>query len=875
MGGRMLADRIFGAPDRRDPPRRGRKAARPRRRGGTPRGRVRAGARGRSSPEVVQRRLDLAGLVCIGMSVYLGYVIYLGWNGGAVGEGSDTALSYAVGAGAVVVPIALGLAGLGLIMRPFLPSPRSVAVGVAAIAFGLLLALAAQTAGVGPAGARTELFDPTFFPDHGGGLGEILYWATTTLFQRIGAHIIAVLLIVSGLLLITGRSVSDLVRAGRRGFDRAKRGTVGFATAVKESRLRTDPDLIDTSPASTEPIFGPPEPVEGGDDFQVVVDARARDSATRDVLGRETERVANFDEAVRVADESDTNEIEKPGDEAETIKVAKEDEPEPPMPRAGSVGTTASLTEAEHTADDGEVVEPEPLTPMGERRSGVTESEEIDYELPVAEEVLERGGPDKGPDKRDHEEIARTLLETLGHFGVEARIVGTVTGPHVSRYELKLAPGTKVSKITQLKDDLAYALASTDIRILAPIPGKQAVGVEVPNQRRRLVRLGDIYGGRPQGASPLVAWLGKDISGSAVWTDLQKMPHALIAGTTGSGKSGSLNAILSSILLHASPNEVRLVLVDPKRVELNHYEKIPHLLTPVVTSPRLAANVLNNLIAEMESRYGVMEGARARNLAELNRVRERDGDAPLPHILCVIDELADLMMIAPAEVEDAIIRLAQKSRAVGIHLLLATQRPSTDIITGTIKVNIPARIAFAVSSQVDSRVILDQGGAETLLGQGDMLFRPAGTSKMQRIQGAFITESEIARITERWSEQGEPDFADELLEAAQPPPEDGGGEDDFDPDSDDLLEQAAQLVVESGTASVSMIQRRLRVGYTRAGRLIDMLERRGIISGYEGSKPRQVLVSLADLPRVLGGGEIQTQAGEVEREPVAAPGDAD
>jgi S-DNA-T family DNA segregation ATPase FtsK/SpoIIIE len=318
-----------------------------------------------------------------------------------------------------------------------------------------------------------------------------------------------------------------------------------------------------------------------------------------------------------------------------------------------------------------------------------------------------------------------------------------------------------------------------------------------------------------------------------------------------------------------------MVLVDPKRVELNHYEKIPHLLTPVVTSPRLAANVLNNLIAEMESRYGVMEEARARNLAELNRVREREGEAPLPHILCVIDELADLMMIAPAEVEDAIIRLAQKSRAVGIHLLLATQRPSTDIITGTIKVNIPARIAFAVSSQVDSRVILDQGGAETLLGQGDMLFRPAGTSKMQRIQGAFITEAEIAKLTEHWSQQGEPDFAEELLEAAQPQSEEGG-EDDFDPDSDDLLDQAAHLVVESGTASVSMIQRRLRVGYTRAGRLIDMLERRGIISGYEGSKPRQVLVSLADLPRVLGGGEApEHRAEEGHAEPVAAPGDVD
>ena len=795
----------------------------------------------------MQRRLDLAGICCIGLAVYLGYVIYLGWNGGTVGDGSETALSYAVGAGAIVVPVALGIAGIALILRPFLPSPRSVAVGVVAIVCGLLLALAAQTAGLGPDGVRKDLFDTDFFPHHGGGIGETLYWATTTLFQRLGAQIIAVLLLVSGLLLISGRSVSDMVRAVRRGAERAKRGTVGFATAVKESRVGTDPDLIDTSPASTEPLFGPPEPIDGGgEDYQVLVGGQEE---------RATEKVANFDDAVRIAEEPDTSELEDLEEDAEVISVAKAEKPEGDVARE-------EPESAEQPAVD--------LTPMGEKRGGVTESEEIDYELPDSERVLERGAPDKGPDKKDHEAVARTLLEALGHFGVDARIVGTVTGPHVSRYELKLAPGTKVSKITQLKDDLAYALASTDIRILAPIPGKQAVGVEVPNQRRRLVRLGDIYGGRPQGASPLVAWLGKDISGSAVWTDLQKMPHALIAGTTGSGKSGSVNAILSSILLHASPNEVRMVLVDPKRVELNHYERIPHLLTPVVTSPRLAANVLNNLIAEMESRYQIMEQARSRNLGELNRVREREGDAPLPYILCVIDELADLMMIAPAEVEDAIIRLAQKARAVGIHLLLATQRPSTDIITGTIKVNIPSRIAFAVSSQVDSRVILDQGGAETLLGQGDMLFRPAGTSKMQRIQGAFITEAEIAKITEKWSDQGEPDFAEELLEAALPASEEGG-DDDFDPDADDLLDQAAHLVVESGTASVSMIQRRLRVGYTRAGRLIDMLERRGIISGYEGSKPRQVLVSLADLPRVLGGGD---RAGEEEApQPVAAPGD--
>jgi DNA segregation ATPase FtsK/SpoIIIE, S-DNA-T family len=345
-------------------------------------------------------------------------------------------------------------------------------------------------------------------------------------------------------------------------------------------------------------------------------------------------------------------------------------------------------------------------------------------------------------------------------------------------------------------------------------------------------------------------WLGKDVAGHAQWTDLALMPHALVAGTTGSGKSGSINTMLCSILLHASPNEVRLVLVDPKRVELNHYEKLPHLLTPVVTNPRLAANVLANLIGEMESRYSVMGEARARNLVELNRTRKRSGEAPLPHILCVIDELADLMMVAPAEVEDSIIRLAQKSRAVGIHLVLATQRPSTDVITGTIKVNIPARIAFSVASQVDSRVILDQGGAESLLGQGDMLFRPVGTSKLSRIQGAFVTEDEIARIAKHWARQGEPEFDAELLEV-RPDEDEQVGDGEFSPDEDDLLADAARIVVESETASVSMLQRRLRVGYTRAGRLVDMLERRGIISGYEGSKPRQVLVSMSELPRLL------------------------
>ena len=461
-------------------------------------------------------------------------------------------------------------------------------------------------------------------------------------------------------------------------------------------------------------------------------------------------------------------------------------------------------------------------------------------------------------------------METLGHFGIEAAVVGKETGPRVTRYELSLAPGTKVAKVTHLKDDLAYALASTEIRILAPIPGKQAVGVEVPNQSNRVVCLGDIFrrklredaaGKQGVGPSPLSVWLGKDIAGNAVWTDLARMPHLLVAGTTGSGKSGCINTMLSSILLRSTPNEVRMVLVDPKRVELNYYEDIPHLLTPVVTAPRMAANVLGNLIREMENRYEVMGQARCRNIIELNRTRIESGEPPLPYILCVIDELADLMMVAPAEVEDSIIRLAQKSRAVGIHLVLATQRPSVDVITGTIKVNVPARISFLVSSQVDSRVILDQVGAEALLGQGDMLFRPVGSSKLQRIQGAYITEDEISRLTEDWRRQGQPAYEEELLEV---PIREEDDDQELSPDEDDLLADAIALVGQTQTASVSMLQRRLRVGYTRAGRLIDMLERRGVISGYEGSKPRQVLISEAEAARFL---ENQHQDG---LEPVAA-----
>ena len=473
-----------------------------------------------------------------------------------------------------------------------------------------------------------------------------------------------------------------------------------------------------------------------------------------------------------------------------------------------------------------------------------------EYKLPDRA-LLNVSKPGTGPNAEANARVAEALVTCLANFGVEATVIGQIAGPRVTRYELQLAPGTKVGKVAGLKDDLSYALATTEIRILAPIPGKQAVGVEVPNLSPNLVTLGDIYDDLPATASPLSVWLGKDISGASVWADLARMPHILIAGTTGSGKSGCINAILTSILLRSTPDEARMILIDPKKIELNYYESIPHLLTPVVSSPKEAAAVLLNVVTEMERRYERLSQVRARNLPEANRAFRKRGEEELPYLLVVIDELADLMMVSPQGVEDCIIRLAQKSRAVGIHLVLATQRPSVDVITGMIKANVPSRIAFAVSSQTDSRVILDANGAESLLGQGDMLFKPLGTSRLQRVQGAYVTEDEVALVVEQARAQREQVIDESFLETPVVFAEDADSDDgDFDPDEDPLLDKAIEVVVTAQTASVSLLQRRLRVGYTRAGRLIDMLERRGIISPYEGSKPRHVLITEQDLERV-------------------------
>jgi len=766
-------------------------------------------------------QVDVLGLGLIAIGIFLSCVAYLRWAGGTAGEGAVHGLRFVFGLLGYAVPAVIVAAGALIVLRELRPPGRPLRAGALCLLGAASLALAGGALGVGPGAAPARAFwHPAVFEARGGILGEAELWVASHLVSTIGADILAVFMFIAGLMLVTGATVAGVLRATGMGMAETTRFAGGAGRALK----RSTEDIAATVVRRDRPVGLIPEPPGPLEPELLPEPLLPPEPDTEELIVR-----ATHVEAPAVA---------VPEQEAEGDGDLGQDPEEDHDPRDGAARFVRPLDPAE-------------LTPQGRYRASVTDDPDFEWRVPSARSLTRATGEAAKPDTAGQEQVAAQLIQTLGHFGIEAKVIGRVTGPHITRYELRLAPGIKVGKVAQLKDDIAYALAATDIRILAPIPGKQAVGVEVPNARRRIVHLGDVFQAPPEDWSPLTVWLGKDVAGRAIGADLAKMPHLLVAGTTGAGKSGCVNAMLSSILLRATPHEVRLVLVDPKQVELNHYESIPHLLTPVITSPRMAANALQNLVKEMEQRYGTMSLARTRSLPELNRAREKRGEPPLPYILCVIDELADLMMVAPADVEDSIIRLAQKARAVGIHLVLATQSPRVDVITGMIKANVPSRIAFAVSSQTDSRVILDQNGAESLLGQGDMLFSPVGTSRVQRIQGAYIDEDQIAVIAEAWSRQGEPEFHEELLEEVVGESDSASDEDVLHPDEDPLLEEAISLVAQMGTASTSMLQRRLRLGYTRAGRLIDMLERRSIISGYEGSKPRQVLIAEADVPRIL------------------------
>ena len=781
-----------------------------RRAGAAARRRPRA-ARPASRPErsATRHGYELAAIACVALAVFLAFVIYLGWDGGALGRWLGGISRWLVGLLVFALPLLLCFVAYMLVARDDRRPRRGVSWGIAMIVAAFVLAAAADAFGVF-AGERPErLYRDTYMSVHGGVAGEALWAVLRGVIGRIGVDVLVVALFVAGVLLATGSSLRQWADHSRKGVAAAGRAARSQAEALGVRRrdaastrvveLDESPtiDAFDMMRTSVSPAaqYGPAVSTH----TPHLVDGRL---AAPEIFGEPTS-YAPPPEPVEEADEG------------EQLSLAQ----------AG--GGDAAI--AFHHAEKRQWLLPEPS-------------------------LLQRLGESVGESPDAIRQVSQRLVETLGHFGITAQVIGTVSGPRVTRYELQLAPGIKVSRVASLKDDLAYALAATEIRVQAPIPGKTAVGVEVPNLEANYVSLGDIHGLFPPHASPMAFWLGKDVTGKAVLADLVKMVHLLIAGTTGSGKSGCLNALISSILLRATPDEVRMIMIDPKKVELSNFNGVPHLLAPVVTNMKQATYVLDNITREMDRRYDVLSRNGCQDIRALNKKLARAGEEHMPYIMVIVDELADLMMVAPSEVEDSIIRLGQLGRSCGIHLVVATQRPSVDVVTGMIKTNIPSRIAFAVASQTDSRIILDQGGAESLLGMGDMLFSPMGSNRLLRVQGALITAHEMKLLTEHWKRQAKPQFQEDLLENPAGP---DAGQQAQAAGGDQLLAEAIRTVVTTGAASVALLQRRLRVGYARAGRLVDIMEEMGIISGYDGSKARAVLIDEAELPatlaRVAGG----------------------
>ena len=651
----------------------------------------------------------------------------------------------------------------------------------------------------------------------GGFMGVILGYPLEYFFTDIGAKIIICLLIFVFLMLVTGTTILSLFRAAWKPVQKTKQ-TIENAMIASAEKRNAQPIDVDLGDGYADL---PAHPVKA--EKSIVPEAAEEDAATK------SDKLAALEKAA-----------------ADMLA-----ESERPLPKLDDIMGKPKKREEEPAAGE----EPAPEPPQEKKKPAYMDEEADSYRYPPISLLDESTPVDDDKAALEQQVNADTLVNTLKEFGVSTRVVDISRGPTVTRYELQPSAGVKISRITGLADDLALRLATTGVRIEAPIPNKAAVGIEVPNKVSRSVCLRELIDSNEfsTAKSKLTVALGRDIAGQIVLADLAKMPHLLIAGTTGSGKSVCTNSMIQSILYRSSPTDVRMLLIDPKQVEFGIYNGIPHLLVPVVTDPRKAAGALGWAVTEMLSRYKTFAENNVRDLSSYNALaRKSDTLQPLPLILIVIDELADLMMAAASEVEDAIIRLAQMARAAGLHLVIATQRPSVDVITGLIKANIPSRLALTVASAVDSRTILDTGGAEKLLGKGDMLFMPVGLPKPMRVQGCFVSNREVESVVDflKASEQQEYDenVMQEIERQAAASGKSsskagGSGEEDDAGEGDDMLPQAIEVVVEAGMASTSLLQRRLRLGYARAGRIIDEMEQRGIVGPHEGSKPRQVLIT--------------------------------
>ncbi|TWH56022.1 DNA translocase FtsK [Desulfitobacterium sp. LBE] len=762
-------------------------------------------------------RHELIGIVALGLAV-LGIVALYSGSNGIVGGKIKEGLTVLAGNGRVWLLLMLGAWGIAYMNRKHINNQwRTVGVLLLWLAFEGLLHF--QLPGL--SGYTNETILDEGLLGHGGGaIGALLTMALKSSVGISGGYVVLIVTALSGALLVTNRSLigglQQVQKAGKESGRWVKNHVEDFIYVIQDTE------------ENPEEVF-PEEPLE-------------KRALKKNIKKKETKATT---EPLKVLE---PELVERPV----IIKTLQDladhgGEEEKPLADTPIIQTVLPFAEEkkQKTNPPGKVTGT-PVSRLAQKESG-------DFQLPnltLLNKTMKVKNPRINKDLADNVKI---LEDTLESFGVKIKVTHVTQGPAITRYEAQPAPGVKVSKITNLSDDIALSLAATDVRIEAPVPGKSVVGIEVPNKEIATVHFREVLE-TPEfqnSLSKLTVVLGKDITGSPIVADLTKMPHLLIAGATGSGKSVCVNTLINSILYKARPDEVKFLLVDPKMVELTNYNGIPHLIAPVVTDPKKAAGALKWIVTEMETRYELFAAAGVRDIVRYNylRTQEKKEDAPpLPYVVVIIDELADLMMVAPGDVEDSICRLAQMARAAGIHLLIATQRPSVDVITGLIKANVPSRIAFAVSSQIDSRTILDMNGAEKLLGRGDMLYYPMGASKPIRVQGCFLADKEVENVVRFLQNQAKPEYQEipNIELGTDKPAEDTG---------DELFHQAALLFIEAGNASVSLLQRRLRIGYTRAARLMDLLEEKGVVGGYEGSKPREVLLTKGQFDQKFGLGE--------------------